>query len=108
MPSLTLPWHSFVLFPHILSSVTRSRDQHLPVHSPPQGAAGSREVASWLLFSRLGNPSVISLSSQNKPASPLTSFVALVWMLSRALMSFSYCGAQTARNIKDKAAPTLI
>jgi len=39
-------------------------------------------------------PNAPSLSSQHVPPSPVTSFVALVWMLSSTLTSFLYCGAQ--------------
>lgn len=37
---------SFVLIPHILPSVTRCRDQHLPLFFPPWGVAKNHRVTS--------------------------------------------------------------
>lgn len=42
-----------------------------------------------LLFSRQGNPGTLSLSSQDMPSTPLTSFVAILWILSNILTSYT-------------------
>jgi len=77
-----------------LPSIPRSRAWHLPLQ--PLLRALQRAVRSpvGLLFSRWSNLSALSLSSQDMPSSPSTSFVALLWTNSRILAPFLYYGAQ--------------
>lgn len=76
--------------------------------SSPQEVVKSNEVTSQsLLFSRLDNPSVLSLFSWNMSSSPFNSFVALIWMLSSNLTFFYTVKHRTEHNIRGEAAPTL-
>ncbi|CAM9163745.1 unnamed protein product, partial [Bubo scandiacus] len=46
------------------------------------------------LFSELHKPRVLSCSPCDIPSSPVTSFVALLWVHSRTFTSFFICGTQ--------------
>lgn len=70
----------------ILSSIPRSRAWNLK----------GKEVTSGTPLLQNGQPNVLSLSSHDMPSRPITSFIALLWMLSRTFTSFSYCGAQNS------------
>ena len=71
----------------------RRREQYLTLCFPYSGSC--REQWGYLfVFSRLDNPSILSISSQDMPSHPVTSFLALLWMYSSTLTSFLYCRAQ--------------
>lgn len=73
-----------------LSLVTRSRDWWLPLCFPSSGIC--REPWGFLSdSSKQGNPSVLSFS-QDVASSPFARFVVRLWMLTRTLSSFLYCG----------------
>lgn len=59
VPRLTLPWQYCAMT--ILPTVPRNRPGTSLCFPLPQGVAGTTEVTSFLLFSRLGNLSVLSL-----------------------------------------------
>jgi len=66
----------------------------VPIGSSPQQLQTAMRSPLGLLLFKPYNPSVLSLSSQHVPSRPSASFVALLWMLSSALMSFLYYGTQ--------------
>lgn len=63
--------------------------------SHPQEGVESNEVTSQPPFLQPDNPSVLNYSSQDVASSPFTNFIALLRMLSRALMHILHCGAQS-------------
>lgn len=88
--SLNLPWGNFLPFLCILSSVTKVH-RPVPLTPPPQEFVKSNKVTSQLSVlqtRKLVFSSDLSLLSQHMPSSSFTSFVALLWIISRTLTSF--------------------
>lgn len=51
MPSLNLPWHSFVTFPHVSPSVTMEKRPELPFPLPSSGIGKEQRGCFWASFS---------------------------------------------------------
>ena len=93
MPSLTLPGTALWRSP----PTTGSQEQSLATSLCFPSSGLCREQQGHLLFS----PDWATQHPQplltGHAFSPVTSFDALLWGLSRTLMSFLYCGAQNCR-----------
>lgn len=103
MPSLILLRCSFVTPPHVPPSVSRSRAWHpspvLPLFRELQKAIKS---PLGILFSRVDTSSILSLS----PYMPVTSFGALLWVISRTLASFFHVTEpRTPHNNRSETSP---
>lgn len=78
MSSLSIPWHSFVLFPHVMPLALRSRAWRLPLHPLLRELQEGSEVTSQSppgCTARCTQP-----PSQDTSSSP---FGAFLWMLSK-------------------------
>jgi len=60
-----------------------------------------------LLFSKTDNLSVHSYFSQDMTSSPFTSVIALLFMLSRTLISFYIVKTRIVHNMQGETTPTL-
>lgn len=85
--SLSLPWCSTVLFHH-----DQGTELSISLCSlPTQGIAEGKSSLLGCLFFRLDSPGLCSQSLLTSCAFlPVTNFVPLLWMLTRALTSFAF------------------
>jgi len=108
---------SKAIFPHIQSELSLVQLCAVPPH--PAISSQEQNLAPPCVLPFLGKtdfnsqnscgldkPSVVRLFSKDMPSSHVTSFVALLWMLSITLTSFLYCGAQIC--IQGEVATTKI
>lgn len=85
--SLSLPWCSIVPLHHDQGTELRTSLCTLPT----QGVAEGKSSLLGCFFSRLDSPGLCSQSILTARAFlPITSFVALLWMLTKALTSFAF------------------
>lgn len=94
MCSLNLPWHSCVLLLHMLPSVMRKKRPAPPCPLPSSWSHREQWVACSLPLLQTRWPKHPQPLLTGHGFSHFTSFVALLWMLSRTLISFLDCGAQ--------------
>lgn len=95
MFSLNLLCCIFEPFPCILSLNPKGKRSAL--HYPLAFLGKHQKVMMFslsLLCSKQDQPKALSLSSQDMPSSPFTSFVERFWMNSRICISFLSCEAQ--------------
>lgn len=106
LSSLHIPWCCFMLFPCILWSVPRKQRLAPPsvlLHLGKLQRAMRPPLS--LLFSRLDNPGVLRLSSQDIPSSLFTSFAAFKDLNIYLFIYFNILDIWTAYNIPGEVTP---